>query len=113
MVKKAISSIDIVDIIASDAVIQEVLKYYGLTEAFIDNWKKFHDVNLIKGNSVSIFHSLNRDLFSSIYQEWNTIIGNVGEAIGNDTEYQSKVKDITNYLNELKSYFDNEDRVIY
>ena len=59
------------------------------------------------------FRSLNRDLFNSIYHEWNTTIGNVSEVVGNDTDYQSKVKEITNYINELKSYFDNEDRVIY
>ncbi len=63
---------------------------------------------IIKDNSVSLFRSLNRDLFKSIYQEWNTAIGNVSEIVGNDTDYQKKGKEITNYLNELKSYFDHD-----
>jgi len=37
---------------------------------------------IIKDNSVSLFRSLNRDLFKSIYQEWNTAIGNVSEIVG-------------------------------
>lgn len=63
---------------------------------------------IIIDNFVSLFRSLNRDLFNSIYQEWNTAIGNVSEIVVNDTDYQKKGKEITNYLNELKSYFDHD-----
>ena len=114
--KKVSSLVEIVDIVASNSIILDLFAHYGLSEEFIDKWKKFHTVNLYKGNFVSLSRSLNRDLFNSIYQEWNTIIGNVGEVVGNNTrirDYQSKTKEITNYLNELKSYFDNEDGIIY